>query len=193
MPLRDDARMRMLQPVVRFVGWLVVVIAAVVGVLALIVAGSAQPGPETGGLVIAIAAFLASGAAFWVLQRTAGETDDPAVRYQPSSVVEEMAVPVLRTINEYSRPFVRGGVGIVTIVAWLAAILALLFVWTGVAVVIGVLFGVVTRAFEGAGMVTPDPVSWVAGFLELILPIAAVVWVYRWGWRNPAIRYWLRP
>jgi hypothetical protein len=188
----DNPHVRILIPVLRFGGWVIVVIGAVAGLVAFMAANS-EAMKGTGALpIFGLAAFLVSGGVYWLLRRTAGETDDPAARYQPSSVVEEITVPVLRTFNEGSRPFTRG-LGIVTLVAWLAAVVALLAVWTAVTVATGLLVGLVVRTFEDAGMTTPDPVLWVGSLMILILPIAAVVAVYRWGWRNPAIRYWLRP
>jgi len=170
----------------------VVVVAAIVGLIAFFAAGNPNTRESFVSWVVAFAAVLISGGMYWLLQRSAGPRDDPAVRYQPSSVLGELAVPVLTKINEGSRPFTRGGIGIVTLGAWIAAVVVLATTWAGVAMLLGLIMIGIAAAFEAIGIVLPDPIGWFAAIVVLVVPIAVVVLVYQWAMRRPAIRYWLR-
>jgi hypothetical protein len=184
--------MRLIRPIVRLGGWLVVVIAAIVALIAFFAAGNPNTRESFVSWVVVLAALLASGGTYWLLQRTAGPRNDPGVRYQPSSVLEELAVPVLTKINEGSRPFTRGGIGIITFGAWLVAVVVLASTWAGVAMLLGLIMIGIAAAFEAVGIVLPEPVGWFAAIVVLVVPIAVVVLVYQWAVRRPAIRYWLR-
>jgi hypothetical protein len=166
--------------------------AAIVGFMAFFVAGNRETTDPAIAWVAAVAAFLTSGGTYWVLSRTAGETDDPGPSYQPSSVLAVMAVPLLTKINEGSRPFTRGGVGIVTYGVWLVAVLVLASVWAGVALLLGLIMIGIAAAFEAVGFVPPEPLGWLAALVVLIVPVAAAILVFQWARRRPAIRYWLR-
>jgi hypothetical protein len=95
--------------------------------------------------------------AYWLLSRTAGETDDRGANNQPSSVLGEMAVPLLTEINEGSRPFTRGGVGIVTLGVWLVAVVVLASIWAGAALLLGLIMIGIAAAFDALGVVLPEP------------------------------------
>jgi hypothetical protein len=184
--------MRLIRPLLRFGGWLVVVMAAIFGLMAFFVAGNRETTEPAIAWVVAVAAFLISAGAYWLLRRTAGETDDPGISYQPTSVLGEMAVPLLTDINEGSRPFTRGGVGIVTLGVWLVAIVVLASVWAGVALMLGLIMIGIAAAFEAVGFVSPEPLGWLAAVVVLVVPVAAAILVFQWARRRPAIRYWLR-
>ena len=103
-----------------------------------------------------------------------------------------MAVPLLTKINEGSRPFTRGGVGIVTFGVWLVAIVVLATVWAVVAFALGLVMVGIARVFEAVGLVPPEALGWLAALAVLVVPIAAAVLVFQRARRRPAIRYWLR-
>ena len=184
--------MRLVRPFLRFAGWLVVVIAAIVGVVALIAAGIPETTEPLVAWIVVAVAFLTSGGVYWLLSRTAGDTDDPGATYQPTSVLGEMAVPVLTNINQLSRPLTRGGIGVVTLGVWIAAVIVLASVWAVVAFLLGLVMIVIAGAFKAVGIVPPEPLGWLAALVVLIVPIAAAVLVFQWARRRPAIRYWLR-
>jgi hypothetical protein len=142
--------------------------------------------------ILAFTAFGASGGMYWLLRRNGGATDDPGVTYQPSSVLEELAMPILTKINEGSRPFTRGGIGIVTFGAWLVAVVVLATTWAGVAMLLSLIMIGMAAGLETVGIILPNPVGWLAVFLVLAVPIAVVILLYQWAMRRPAIRYWLR-
>jgi uncharacterized membrane protein YjjP (DUF1212 family) len=85
--------MRLVRPVLRLGGWLVVVIAAIVGLMASFMAGNPNATEAAVAWIVCVVAFLMSGGMYWLLGRTAGETDDPGAMYQPTSVLGEVGVP----------------------------------------------------------------------------------------------------
>jgi hypothetical protein len=184
--------MRLVRPFLRLGGWLVVVIAPIVALFAFLIAANPETSEPAIAWVAAAAAILSSVGVYWLLGHTAGETDDPGARYQPTSVLGEMAVPLLTKINEGSRPFTRGGVGIVTFGVWLVAIMVFATVWAVVALLLGLIMVGISRVFEAVGIVPPDALGWLAALVVLIVPIAAAILVFQWARRRPEIRYWLR-
>jgi hypothetical protein len=183
--------MKATQSLLRLAGSVIVVLGGIVGVVALILAGNPETDAGPGAWVVVVGAFGISGGVFWLLRRTGGATDRSAT-YQPSSVVGEVAVPILTKVDEVSRPFTQGGLGIITIAVWAVAILAIATLWIGITSLLWLVAAVAALALDSAGIALPDPVSWLAMPLLLIAPIAVVITIFQWARRRPAIRYWMR-
>jgi hypothetical protein len=183
--------MRLIRPLLRLGGWVLVIIGPFVGFFAFLMTGGRLDSAAAAiAWVVVVVAFGSSAGAYWLLRRTSG--DEPGISYQPSSVLGELAVPVLTKLNEGSRPFTRGGIGIVTFAAWLVAVVVLAATWGGVAMLLSLIMIGIAAGFEAVGIILPNPVGWIAVFLVLVVPIAAAILVYQWAMRRPAIRYWLR-